>query len=60
MMNKSVSLGELGTFRASFTSEGVENPEDFTVDKIKGIRILFVPSPELRKKLEHLHFEKSE
>jgi predicted histone-like DNA-binding protein len=60
IINKSVGLGELGTLRISFTSEGVENPEDFTVDKITGIRILFVPSPELRKKLEHLHFERSE
>ena len=60
IMNRSVNLGDLGTFRISFTSEGVENPEDFTVDKISGIRILFVPSTELRRKLENLHFEKSE
>jgi predicted histone-like DNA-binding protein len=60
LMNKSVSLGELGTFRISFSSEGVENPEDFSVDKISGIRILFVPSTELKKKLENIHFEKSE
>jgi predicted histone-like DNA-binding protein len=60
LMNKSVSLGELGTFRVSFSSEGVENPEDFSVDKISSARILFVPSTELRKKLEHIHFEKSE
>jgi predicted histone-like DNA-binding protein len=59
-MNKSVSLGELGTFRISFSSEGVEDPKDFSVDKISGIRILFVPSTELKKKLEHIHFEKNE
>jgi predicted histone-like DNA-binding protein len=59
LMNKSVNMGELGTFRLSFTSEGVEDPEDFTVDKISGVRILFVPSTELRKKLENIHFEKS-
>jgi predicted histone-like DNA-binding protein len=60
IMNKSVSLGELGTFRISFSSEGVDDPKDFSVDKISGIRILFVPSTELKKKLEHIHFEKSE
>jgi hypothetical protein len=59
-MNKSVSLGELGTLRVSFTSEGVEKAEEFTVGKISGVRILFVPSVELRKKLQNLHFEKSE
>jgi hypothetical protein len=36
------------------------NPEDFSVDKISGIRILFVPSTELKKELEHIHFERSE
>jgi predicted histone-like DNA-binding protein len=60
LMGKSVNLGELGTFRISFTSEGVEDPKDFTVDKISGVRILFVPSTELKKKLGNIHFEKSE
>jgi predicted histone-like DNA-binding protein len=60
LLNKSVSLGELGTLRISFTSEGVEKPEEFTASKISGVRILFVPSMELRKKLQNLHFEKSE
>jgi predicted histone-like DNA-binding protein len=59
-MNKSVSLGELGTFRISFSSEGVEKPEEFTTGKISGIRILFIPSVELKKKLQNLHFEKGE
>jgi predicted histone-like DNA-binding protein len=60
LMGKSVNLGELGTFRVSFTSEGVEDPKDFTVDKISGVRILFVPGTELKKKLGNVHFEKGE
>jgi predicted histone-like DNA-binding protein len=60
LMGKSVNLGELGTFRVSFTSKGVEDAKDFTVDKISGVRILFVPSSELRKRLENVRFEKSE
>jgi predicted histone-like DNA-binding protein len=60
VMGKSVSLGELGTFRVSFSSEGVEDSKDFTVDKISGIRVVFIPSPELRKKLDNIHFEKGE
>jgi predicted histone-like DNA-binding protein len=60
LMNKSVAVGELGTLRITFTSEGVEKPEEFTTGKISGVRILFVPSTELRKKLQNLHFEKSE
>jgi predicted histone-like DNA-binding protein len=60
VMGKSVSLGELGTFRVSFSSEGVEDPKDFNVDKISGIRVMFTPSPELRKKLDNIRFEKGE
>ncbi|MDR1272970.1 MAG: DNA-binding protein [Odoribacteraceae bacterium] len=60
LMGKSVNLGELGTFRISFSSEGVEKPGDFTVDKISGVRIVFTPSVELKRKLAGIHFEKGE
>jgi predicted histone-like DNA-binding protein len=60
LMGKSVNLGELGTFRISFSSEGVDDTKNFTVDKISGVRVLFTPSTELRKKLESIRFEKSE
>jgi hypothetical protein len=36
----------------------VEDPNDFTVSKISGVRIVFTPSIELRRKLENIHFEK--
>jgi predicted histone-like DNA-binding protein len=60
LMGKSVNLGELGTFRVSFSSKGVDTPADFTVDKITGVRILFTPSVELKRKLATIRFEKSE
>ncbi|MDR1339340.1 MAG: DNA-binding protein [Prevotellaceae bacterium] len=60
LMDKSVHLGELGTFRISFSSEGVDDPKDFTVNKISGVRVVFTPSVELKKKLENIHFEKGE
>jgi predicted histone-like DNA-binding protein len=60
VMGKSVNLGELGTFRVSFSSEGVEDPKTFTVDKISGVRVLFTPSAELRRKLDSIRFEKGE
>jgi predicted histone-like DNA-binding protein len=59
-MGKSVNLGELGTFRISFSSEGVEDPKDFTVDKISGVHILFTPGTELRRKLGSIRFERGE
>ena len=59
LMGKSVSLGELGTLRLSFSSEGVESVEEFTVSKISGVRVLFTPSPSLRKSLTDITFEKA-
>jgi predicted histone-like DNA-binding protein len=60
LMGKSVSLGELGSLRISFTSEGVNNATDFNTSMISGVRVLFTPSPELRKAIEAIRFEKSE
>ena len=59
LMGKSVSLGELGTMRISFSSEGVDTAEEFTISKISGIRVLFTPSPSLRKSITGIKFEKA-
>ncbi|MDR1459604.1 MAG: HU family DNA-binding protein [Bacteroidales bacterium] len=60
LMGKSVSLGELGTLRISFTSEGIENPDEFSIGMIKGAKILFTPGIELKKSLADLKYEKGE
>ena len=54
----SVQLGELGTLRISFSSEGVDNPEDFTVAMVKGKKIVFTPGPAFRDILNRLSIEK--
>jgi len=59
LMGKSVSLGDLGTLRISFSSEGVNAAEEFTVSKISGVRVLFTPSPTLRQALTGIKFEKA-
>lgn len=58
LMGKSVSLGELGTLRITFSSEGVETAEEFNIAKIKGARVLFTPSTVLRKAVADITFEK--
>lgn len=58
LMGKSVKLGELGTLRLSFSSEGVENPDEFNVGKISGLKVIFTPSAELKKLLADIKFEK--
>jgi predicted histone-like DNA-binding protein len=57
LMGKSVSLGELGTMRVSFGSEGVDSEADFSTGKISGVKIVFTPGVELKKQLGNIHFE---
>jgi predicted histone-like DNA-binding protein len=59
LMGKSVNLGDLGTFRLSFSSDGVDNPDEFTIANIHGVRVIFVPSVKLKKALENIRFERS-
>lgn len=54
----SVQLGDFGTFRVSFSSEGVEQEKDFNPTKIKDIKIIFTPSTDFKKKLSDMKFEK--
>ncbi|MDR2260196.1 MAG: HU family DNA-binding protein [Azoarcus sp.] len=46
-----VRLGEFGSFRVSVSSEGEETPEALTARHVKGARILFMPSADLKAEL---------
>ena len=59
LMGKSVNLGELGTLRVSFGSEGVATEAEVTAGKISGVKIVFTPGVELKKRLTEIHFEKA-
>ncbi|GHT20941.1 DNA-binding protein [Bacteroidia bacterium] len=59
LMGKSVNLGEFGTLRLSFSSEGVEDAGEFNVNKIHGVKVVFTPSSEFKTVLKSLKFEKS-
>ena len=59
LMGKSVSLGDLGSMRITFSSQGVESAEEFAVGKISGVRVLFTPSPALRQAIAGIKFEKA-
>lgn len=58
LMGKSVNLGELGTLRLSFSSKGVESEKEFKVGMINNIKVIFTPSPEFKKMLDSIKFEK--
>ncbi len=55
----SVNLGDLGTLRLSFSSEGVESAEEFNASMIKNVKIIFTPGKDLKKKLADASFQKS-
>ncbi len=51
----SVRLGDLGSFRPTLNSEGVELAEDFTAANIKQVKIRFVGSTNFRYNLKRNH-----
>lgn len=56
----SVNFNNFGTLRLSLSSEGVDKREDFTADKIRNIRVVFTPSPEFKRMLKNVRFEREE
>ncbi|MDR2937619.1 MAG: HU family DNA-binding protein [Prevotellaceae bacterium] len=59
LMGKSVNLGSLGTFRLSFSSEGVATEAEFNPGKISGAKVIFTPSTDLKAAIEKISFEKA-
>ena len=59
LMGKSVNLGDFGTLRLSFSSEGVSAPETFNTNMISGVKVVFTPSTTLKASLDGIRFEKS-
>jgi predicted histone-like DNA-binding protein len=55
---KIVELGEFGTFRISFSSEGSETPEAVSSANITEARVIFTPGKRFRKVLDTLDFQK--
>ena len=56
---RSVSLGDMGKLRASFSSKGVEDAKTFTARMITKKRIIFTPGVELKKQIENIKVEKA-
>ncbi|MBN1184387.1 MAG: HU family DNA-binding protein [Bacteroidales bacterium] len=55
---QSVQLGELGTLRISFSSEGVDKESDFNTNKIKNIKVIFTAGRLIKDGIEKAKFEK--
>ena len=53
MQGNSVKLDGFGTFRLSFSSEGVETQDEVTANLIKDIRIIFEPDGLIKERIAH-------
>jgi predicted histone-like DNA-binding protein len=59
LMGKSVNLGEFGTLRLSFSSEGVDSPSESIAGKVSGIKVVFTPGVEFKGALKNVKLEKT-
>jgi len=53
-----VQIGELGYFRIGISSEGSDTKEEATPDKIKTMRLRFIPGNGIRKRVKDFAVEK--
>ena len=60
LSGRSVCLHPLGTLRISFTSDGMEEPEQITPYMIRDLKIVITPDKLLKEQLSNLHFELNE
>lgn len=53
-----IRLDKFGIFKLSFSSTGHEKKEDVSSDDIKNVRVLFTPSPQLKKELSDVNYSR--
>jgi predicted histone-like DNA-binding protein len=56
-LGQSVNLEGFGIFRISVTSEGAARPEELNARHVKDVKLLFLPSVDLKRNLEGITFE---
>jgi nucleoid DNA-binding protein len=56
-LGQSIRLEGFGTFRVSVSSEGTATAEELSARHVNGVKILFLPSVELKKNVEDISFE---
>ena len=55
----SVTIGDLGSFRISVSSEGSETAEEVSASNIRSAKILFTPGKEFKTMLKTLTYSKA-
>jgi nucleoid DNA-binding protein len=56
-LGQSIKLEGFGSFRLSVTSEGTATADELNAHHIKGAKLIFLPSVELKRSLEDVSYE---
>ena len=56
-LGQSIKLEGFGTFRITVSSDGMETADELNVRHIKGVKLVFLPSVELKRNLEDVSYE---
>lgn len=56
-LGQTIKLEGFGTFRITVQSDGTDTAEELNAGHIKGVKLVFQPSMELKRSLEDISFE---
>jgi predicted histone-like DNA-binding protein len=56
-LGQTIKLEGFGSFRISVASEGTATAEELNAHHVKGVKLVFLPSRELKRSLEDISFE---
>jgi predicted histone-like DNA-binding protein len=56
-LGQTIKLEGFGSFRISVTSDGTETAEELSARNVKGVKMVFLPSVELKRSIEDISFE---
>jgi predicted histone-like DNA-binding protein len=56
-MGQTIKLEGFGSFRISVSSEGTDTADKLNTRHVKGVKLVFLPSMELKRSLEDILFE---
>jgi predicted histone-like DNA-binding protein len=56
-LGQTIKLEGFGSFRVSVASDGTATAEELSARHVKGVKLLFLPSIELKRGIENISFE---
>ena len=56
-LGQSIKLEGFGTFRVTVSSDGTATPDELNAHHVKSVKLVFLPSVELKRSLEDISFE---